>query len=74
MIRAWLNDLDVYGMSEPGNNEPQVEDICTVCDNRVIDHPGHERFKNERYAIGDGTARWPHRRAVIYGLLTGTLP
>lgn len=68
MITAGLRHLDRIGMDDPDNNEGHPEDICMVCDRRIVDHPGRERF-----GIGDGSARWPHRRAVLIGLILGRL-
>jgi hypothetical protein len=56
--------LDLYGMSDADNNEGQPEDRCNVCEWPVSDHP----------ARGGSRAQWPHRRAVILGLLVGALP
>lgn len=68
MLTLWIRQLDQLGMNDPDNNEGHPEDICTVCDRRVIDHPGHEKF-----GLGDGSARWPHRRAALTGLICGRL-
>jgi hypothetical protein len=67
MIRAWLSDLDTYGMADPDNNEGQPEDRCTVCEWPISDH-------HPTYSRSWPPARWPHRRAVIRGLIAGALP
>ncbi|AQT81950.1 hypothetical protein B1R94_25885 [Mycolicibacterium litorale] len=59
-LRAWLQRLDNFGMCDPDNNEGHPEDICTICEHPIADHPGRERF-----GIGDGSARWPHRRRAL---------
>lgn len=59
-MRNWLQRLDVYGGSDPDFNELQLEDICPVCDRRVVDHPGRERD-----GLGDRSAKWAHRRAAL---------
>lgn len=68
MLRVWLRQLDQIGMNDPDNNEGHPEDICTVCERRVVDHPGHEM-----YGIGDTSALWPHRRAAVFGILRSQL-
>ena len=68
MITAWLRDLDRIGMADPDNNEGFPEDICAVCDRRVVDHPGREIA-----GIGNGSALWPHRRAALAGIIAGQL-
>lgn len=60
-MRRWVMHLDDFGMTDPGNREGHPEDLCNVCDRRIVDHPGHERG-----GLGDGSARWPHR---IYAVL-----
>lgn len=52
--------LDQLGMDDPDNNEGFPEDICNVCERRIVDHPGHEMD-----GIGDRSGKWPHRRAVV---------
>ncbi|MCX2931423.1 hypothetical protein ORI20_14150 [Mycobacterium sp. CVI_P3] len=64
----WLHHLDRIGMDDPDNNEGFPEDICTVCERRIVDHPGHEM-----YGLGNGSARWPHRRAALARLILGQL-
>lgn len=68
MQTVWLHHLDQVGMGDPDNNEGQPEDVCSVCDRRIIDHPGHELF-----GLGDQSARWPHRLAVITGMILGRI-
>jgi hypothetical protein len=62
--RTLLARLDACGMADPDNNEGQPEDRCNVCEWPVSDHPTR----------GGRRAKWPHRRAVIAGLLVGALP
>jgi hypothetical protein len=59
-----LQRLDAYGLDDPDNNETQIEDVCNVCDRRVVDHPGRQRD-----GIGNGSARWPHRRAAFVAII-----
>lgn len=68
MLTVWLQHLDRVGMDDPDNNEGHPEDVCGVCDRRIVDHPGRERF-----GLGDGSARWPHRRKALTGLILGSL-
>ena len=65
MLSRWLRLLDQTGMDDPDNNEGFPEDICTICDRRIVDHPGREMD-----GIGNRSAKWPHRRAVV-GLILG---
>ncbi|MCV7174949.1 hypothetical protein [Mycolicibacterium sphagni] len=55
--------LDRIGMPEVGTGTP-LEESCSVCERAIIDHP---RWR--RGGLGDGSAKWPHRRAVIAMLL-----
>lgn len=68
VLSMWVRQLDQLGMGEPDNNEAHPEDICTVCDRRIVDHPGRERF-----GLGDGSARWPHRYSALLGVICGHL-
>lgn len=68
MLAVWIRQLDQLGMDDPDNNEGHPEDICTVCDRRIVDHPGRERF-----GLGNGSARWSHRCAVLIGIILGRL-
>lgn len=68
-MNLWAR-LDAYGADDPDFNEPQLEDICPLsfCGRRVVDHPGRQRF-----GLGDGSAKWPHRRAALLSLLIDRL-
>lgn len=70
MLTVWLHHLDVIGMDDPDNNEGHPEDRCSICEWPIIDHPGRERW-NGRWTVG--AAKWPHRRAVLIGLILGRL-
>lgn len=63
VITAWIHALDQIGMDDPDNNEGHPEDRCNVCERPMIDHP----------ARGGRRAKWPHRRAVLAGILLGQL-
>lgn len=65
MPGRWLRLLDHTGMNDPDNDEGSPEGLCTICDRRIVDHPGHE-FDG----IGNRSTKWPHRRAVL-GLILG---
>ncbi len=56
-----LGALDLYGRSDPDNNEGHPEDRCTVCEWPVVDHL-------PTYSSARIPARWPHRRAAVLAL------
>ena len=56
--------MDAFGFGDPDNREGHPEDICNLDGRRVVDHPGHELF-----GLGDGSAKWPHRREALRELL-----
>lgn len=60
-----LRWIDQFRLDDPDNNEGFTGDICTVCDRRIVDHPGRERD-----GIGNQSARWPHRWAALATILT----
>lgn len=68
MLGRWLRLLDQVGMDDPDNNEGFIGDICSVCDRRIVDHPGREMD-----GIGNRSAKWPHRRAALSGIILGRL-
>lgn len=63
-IADWIAQLDTMGMDDPDNNEGHPEDICSVCDRPIVDHPGRESF-----GLGDQSARWPHRYSAVLRLI-----
>lgn len=61
-----LDYLDEYDLDDPDNNEGHVEDVCDTCDRRIVDHPGRQFVHPETgETIGNGSAKWPHRRAAL---------
>ncbi|SKF79538.1 Uncharacterised protein [Mycobacteroides abscessus subsp. bolletii] len=59
MIREVLALCDEYGTDLPAFNEGHPEDRCPICGRPVVDHTIH----------GGITAKWPHRRAVLFSAL-----
>ncbi|MGA5467185.1 hypothetical protein [Mycobacterium sp. NPDC050041] len=56
-----LQRLDAYGTDEPDFREGHPEDRCPVCAWAVVEHVGQP---------GPDWAKWPHRRAAAFALLS----